>query len=157
MYQVYVQVVIVEYWWCVIGWYVVCVQQCLYLCYQFLCVEWFGYVVVGVGIQCVYFFGFVGVYGQYDYWYLVLLVQLFQDFVVFYVWQVDIQDYQVYVFVGGQLQVFLVGGGFLYLIVLCVQVDVQELVDLGFIIDYQYVCGWYVGINWGWVYCGRLV
>ncbi|KAG0771531.1 hypothetical protein G6F22_016394 [Rhizopus arrhizus] len=154
--QVHVQVAVVEHRRGAVTGYAAGAQQRPYPRHQFLRAERLGDIVIGAGIQRPHLLGLAGAHGQHDHRHLAPLPQLFKHLVAFHVRQADIQDHQVHVLAGGQLQAFLAGGRLPHLVALRAQADVQEPADLGFIVDHQHARGRHAGINRGRAHRGRL-
>lgn len=68
------------------------------VCQQYMWVYWFVYVVVGVYFQVEYFVYVVGVCGEYQDWIVELWMYLVVDGQVVFVWQYQVEYYQVWVF-----------------------------------------------------------
>lgn len=81
---------VLQVWVCVVG---VVVDQGVQVQQQFFGLEWFGQVVIGVGVEIGQFVVLVGLCGQYQYWeFLVGLVLVFDYVQVIQVGQIEI-DY----------------------------------------------------------------
>ena len=155
-YEIHMQMAIVEHRWRAVAGHAACAQQRPHPRHQLLGAERLGHVVIGAGIQCAHLFGFTRTHGQHDHRHLAPLPQLLQHLMAFHVRQADVQDHQVHVLAGRQLQAFLAGGRLPHLVALRAQADVQEPADLGFIIDHQHARGRRAGVNRSRAHRGRL-
>lgn len=111
-----------------VGLFVCMLQQYVVVCFEFVEIEWFVEVVVGVDVQCLYVIFNVIMCGQYQYWCVVVVFVYVGQYVqVIEFGQVDVQYYQVEVLVvqyvgGGQVISLLVYGVFVmvYLVDDCI-------------------------------------
>lgn len=129
--DVQLQWVVVQVW---VGVVMVVVDQCVQLQYQFVGLERFCQVVVGVGVEVGQFVVLVFVCGQYQYWKVVVIVVLVFDYVqVIQFGQVEVDDGGLQVFDLVNFFGFVVVSDYCYYIIGLFQQGYQVLCQCGIV------------------------